>query len=135
VNEFETLVGACPAATTATFPRLQAAVDLYAADFLAGFSLPDCLEFDDWQTFQAESVRRRLRTVLEKVAWAHVAAHDHEAAIAAARRRLALDPLDENAHRALMQLYAQAGQPTAALRQYERSRQLLADELGALDRG
>jgi DNA-binding SARP family transcriptional activator len=61
VNEFETLVAACPAATTAALPRLQAAVNLYAADFLAGFSLPDCAEFDDRQTFQSESLRRRLR--------------------------------------------------------------------------
>lgn len=132
MNEFEAVVAACPAATTATLPRLQTAVDLYAADFLAGFSLPDCPAFDEWQTFQAESVRLRLRAVLEKIAWAYAAAHDHEAAIAATRRWLALDPLDENAHRTLMQIYAQAGQPTAALRQYERSRQLLADELGAL---
>ena len=41
-----------------------------------------------------------------------------------------LDPLHEPAQRALMTLYAQAGQHAAALRQYETCVQLLADELG-----
>ncbi len=48
-----------------------------------------------------------------------------------ARRWVAHDPLHEPAHRALMTLYAQAGQPAAALRQYENCVRLLDDELGA----
>ena len=47
-----------------------------------------------------------------------------------ARRWVAHDPLHEPAHRALMTLYAQAGQPVAALRQYENCVRLLDDELG-----
>jgi DNA-binding SARP family transcriptional activator len=37
----------CPAC----LPLLQAATDLYTADFLEGFSLPDCPAFDEWQFF------------------------------------------------------------------------------------
>ena len=48
-----------------------------------------------------------------------------------ARRWVAHDPLHEPAYRALMTLYAQAGQPAAALRQYENCVRLLDDELGA----
>ena len=31
--------------------RLQQAVGLYTADFMAGFNVPDSPEFDDWQFF------------------------------------------------------------------------------------
>jgi len=130
VTAFETTLAAHPTVATNNLALLQAAVDLYTADFLAGFTLHDCPDFDDWQAFQTESLRQSLRAALEKIAWAQAATGNAEQAIATARRQLALDPLDENAHRALMQLYAQAGQQSTALRQYEQCRQILADELG-----
>ncbi|MCE7988811.1 MAG: hypothetical protein DYG89_47250 [Caldilinea sp. CFX5] len=130
VTAFETTLAAHPTVATNNLAPLQAAVELYTADFLAGFTLHDCPDFDDWQAFQTESLRQSLRAALEKIAWAQAATGNAEQAIATARRQLALDPLDENAHRALMQLYAQAGQQSAALHQYEQCRQILADELG-----
>ena len=54
-----------------------------------------------------------------------------EAGIGYARRWLALDPLHEPARRALMRLYAFAGQQAAALRQYQEGVRLLEAELGA----
>lgn len=128
--EFEATLAAHPTVTTDNLPLLQAAVDLYTTDFLAGFTLPDCPDFDDWQAFQSESLRQSLRTALEKMVWAQAATGDTEHAIATARRWLALDPLDESAHRALMQLYAQSGQQAAASRQYERCVAILHAELG-----
>ncbi|MEZ4708149.1 MAG: BTAD domain-containing putative transcriptional regulator [Caldilineaceae bacterium] len=130
VAEFEATLAAHPTVTADNLPVLQAAVELYTADFLAGFTLPDSPDFDDWQAFHSESLRQSLRTALEKIAWAQAATDDAEQAIAAARRWLALDPLDENAQRALIQLYAQSGQQAAALRQYEQCRHLLQEELG-----
>ena len=41
---------------------------LYRADFLAGFTLADAVEFDAWQTFQTESLRLELAATLEKLA-------------------------------------------------------------------
>ena len=131
VAEFAAVLAAHPTVTAHDLPTVQAAIDLYQADFLAGFSLPDCPDFDDWQAFQSESLRQILRAALEKMALTQAALHDNENAIATARRWLALDPLDEAAHRTLMQLYAQSGQQAAALRQYEQCRQVLADELDA----
>jgi pimeloyl-ACP methyl ester carboxylesterase len=49
-----------------------------------------------------------------------------------ALRRLALDPLHEPAQRELMRLYAWAGQPAAALRQYEECVRILEHELSLL---
>ena len=39
---------------------LEEAVALYKADLLAGFSLPDCLSFDEWLFFEAEGLRKSL---------------------------------------------------------------------------
>lgn len=51
-------------------------------------------------------------------------------ALPCARRLLALDTLHEPSHQSLIRLYAQAGQQAAALRQYQRCVEILADELG-----
>lgn len=110
---------------------LEEAAALYRGDFLAGFSLRDSPDFDDWQSLQAEALRHELGLVLAALAQAHGERGDWGAAIDAARRWLALDPLDEASHRALMQLYAWSGQRGAAIRQYEACIAILDEELGA----
>ena len=111
--------------------RLEEAVDLYTADFMAGFTLPDCPEFDDWQYFQREELRRTFASLLENLVWQYETEEKWEGAIRHARRWLALDPLEEPVHRRLMQLYAQARQTGAALRQYQECVRILAEELDA----
>ncbi len=116
-------------ATAADRTALSAAVALRRDDFLAGFTLRDSPAFDEWQFFEAERLRQLYANALERLATLHVAAADHEAAIDAARRRLALDPLHEPAHQILMQVYASAGQRSAALRQYRECARVLEQEL------
>lgn len=110
---------------------LRAAVALYRGDFLAGFSLPGSAPFEEWQLFETERLRQELAGALDRLSALPEAAGDLEAAIGYARRWLALDPLHEPAHRRLMQLYAAAGQRTAALRQYRLLADTLERELGA----
>src|SRR5690606_28024585 len=109
---------------------LREAVALHTERFLAGFNLPDCPEFDDWQFFEAEGLSQSLAEALQKLIQWHVQAGEHDEAIRHARRWLALDPLHEPAHRELMTIYARAGQQAAALRQYEECVRLLEEELG-----
>jgi DNA-binding SARP family transcriptional activator/predicted ATPase len=137
VSEFRALLEGCGRhghAVTDVCPAclapLTEAASLHRGDFLAGFSLRDSLEFEDWQSFQAEALRRELSNVLERLSRGHDEAGEFEAAIQAARRWLTLDPLQESAHRALMQLYARTGDRTAALRQYRDCVRLLDAELG-----
>ena len=111
-------------------PLLEQALQLYRDDFMAGFSLRDSVEFDDWQFFQREALRRDLGSVLERLVQGYSVRGDFQQAIQVARRQIALDPLDEPAHRQLMTLYAQAGQFNAALRQYQECYRILKDELG-----
>jgi predicted ATPase/DNA-binding SARP family transcriptional activator len=109
---------------------LHQALGLYHADFMAGFNLRDSPEFDEWQFFQRESLRREVMTVLGKLVVGHAAQGEFELAIIYANRWAALDPLDEEAHHQLMQLYAWSGQRSAALRQYQELVRVLDEELG-----
>lgn len=111
-------------------PPLTEAAALYRGDFLAGFGLRDSVEFDDWQYFEAESLRREFAGVLQQLIRLHRTEGEFEPAIEYARRWLALDHLHEPAHRSLMELYAQAGQRSAAVRQYRECVRLLEQELG-----
>ncbi len=116
----------CPAC----HQTLTEAIALYQDDFLAGFTLDDAPEFDDWQRYHAERLRRQLAAALEKLAQWHATQADYKAAITVARRWLALDALHEPAHRCLMRLYAWSGDQAGALRQYQECAQVLDTELG-----
>ena len=110
---------------------LDDAVSLYRGDFMAGFTLRDSPDFDDWQFFEGESLRQELAAALEQLAHGYGERGDFDRAIGYARRWLALDPLHEKAHRHLMRLYAWNSQHSAALRQYEQCTQIVAEEFGA----
>lgn len=106
------------------------AMDLYTDDFMAGFSLPDSVTFDEWQFFQGETLRSSLAETLQSLIRGLSKRGDYEEGIEYARRWLALDRLHEPAHRQLMWLYARSGQQSAALRQYQECVRLLMEELG-----
>ena len=115
---------------TTCLAALGEAAALYSDDFLRGFTLPDSPDFDDWQRSQSEQLRSELDDVLAHLGWGHAAQGAHSIALDYARRRVGLDPLHEAAHRQLIHLYAHAGQPTAAHRQYAECVRLLEAELG-----
>ncbi|MBV7333124.1 AAA family ATPase [Chloroflexi bacterium TSY] len=117
--------------STERVTHLLQAAELYTDDFLAGFTLPDSPEYDDWQFFQREALRQSLAQVLEQLVIAHQKQNEYELAILHARRWLALDPLHESVHCQLMQLYALTGQQAAAIRQYQECTRILNEELGA----
>jgi DNA-binding SARP family transcriptional activator/tetratricopeptide (TPR) repeat protein len=124
-----------PAPTDPLAPQrlahLTSAIELYADDFLAGFTLPDSPAFDEWQFFVRESLRQLYGQVLEQLVAAYRSRQAWAQAIPYARKWVALDRLHEPAHRALMWLYAWSGQHAAAVRQYQECARLLEAELGA----
>jgi predicted ATPase/DNA-binding SARP family transcriptional activator len=137
VNEFRRLASGCdlhrgaPQESCMACQRsLAQAAELYRGDFMQGFTLRDSTQFDDWQFFQSDSLRRELAAVLQKLAAIQAGQGRFESAIPYARRWLALDPLLEEAQRMLIQLYAWSGQRNAALRQYRECVRILEQELG-----
>jgi DNA-binding SARP family transcriptional activator/pimeloyl-ACP methyl ester carboxylesterase len=102
----------------------------YRADFLAGFALDDCPEFDDWAFFRREALRGRLVQALERVVQDSNAAGAHFAAAAHAGRLVELDPLSELYCRHLIRSLLLAGDRNSAERHYAALTQRLRDELG-----
>lgn len=127
--------GHCASATAcyrcdACIAHLQRVADLYRGEFLAGLSLPECPEFEDWLAMQRESLLRRAQGILEQLAGHYEQAGNLEQAIVSARRLAELDPWQEAVHRRLMRLLACNRQQGAALAQFENCRALLRKELG-----
>lgn len=107
-------------------------------DGAAGFGDGDLLEglsvgeeaFDDWLADHRARLRALLCDRLGRLATARAAAGVVDDAIETARRLLALDPANEDAHRLLMGLYARAGRRSAVVRQYEACVAALERHLG-----
>ena len=109
---------------------LAAAVELSRGELLEGFALRDSPEFDAWQVYEADELRRELGSALARLVKLVGARGDYSRAIAYARRRLELDRLHEPAHRELIRLYAFSGDRAAALGQYRDCVRTLSQELG-----
>jgi predicted ATPase/DNA-binding SARP family transcriptional activator len=111
--------------------QVTEAVALYRGDFLQALNLRDCLEVVQWQSSQAERFRRQMITVLSRIIVDLAEAGEIAPAIPHAERLTRIDPLNEEAHRQLIRLYAQSGRRADALRHYEACAALLHDEIGA----
>lgn len=109
---------------------LLAAVNLYTSDFMAGFNLDDCPEYDEWQFFRRVELEKILAQALQRLADHGEERKEYEEAVPYIRRWVALDPLHEPAQRRLIEIYALAGQPTVAIRQYHECLRILDAELG-----
>ncbi len=111
--------------------RLTEAATCYRDDFMQGFTLPDCPQFDEWQFFQTESYRQEMAAALEQLVRHHRALGNADEALSFARRWSALDPLQESAQHAIIELYAESGQRPAALRQFREYVRVLDEEMNA----
>ena len=93
---------------------LRRAAALYDGDLLVDLDVRDPA-FDQWLRDERQRYHELMVVVLKRL----LAQETGETAIAIAQRMLTLDPLQEEAYRALMRLHAEAGDIAAALRQYE----------------
>src|SRR5215510_12887451 len=124
VVEFERLIAA------GTPSALAEAIALYRGDLLDGLAVQEP-PFEDWLLGQRERLHETAVRALARLLTHQRATGSTEAAIQSALRLLALDPLQEPAHRALMQLYVETGRRAAALRQYQLCQSTLRRELKA----
>jgi DNA-binding SARP family transcriptional activator len=109
---------------------LTNAAQRWRGEFLEGFSLPDAPAFDEWASVQREREHRQAELVFEQLAQAQSEAGARAEATETGARWVAMSPLNEAAHRQLMQLYLAAGEPAAALRAYTACQAVLKRELG-----
>jgi DNA-binding SARP family transcriptional activator/predicted ATPase len=109
---------------------MQAAVELYRGDFLAGFYVRDAPAFEEWMLVQRARLRNAALKALHTLVTVNAHRGDYQKGITFARRLLELEPWYEEAHRQLISLLVHSGQHSAALAQYEICRRHLAEELG-----
>lgn len=109
-----------------------AAVALYCGDFMAGFFLNDCPDFETWLITQQEYWRQQVVECYLQLIEHHTFAADgnYRQGLAYAEALLALEPWREEAHRHKMRLLARSGQRSVALAHYRICVALLARELG-----
>jgi DNA-binding SARP family transcriptional activator/tetratricopeptide (TPR) repeat protein len=112
VREFETLISRPEAA------GLHRAVQLYRDDFLAGFTVRGCPDYENWLASVRDELRQLLARALQRLVAVCVADGELDRAAGYAHRWLSLDPLHEPAHQAIIRLHGWAGQRSAAMRQY-----------------
>lgn len=107
---------------------LGGAVALYEGEMLDGL-LSGTSEFEAWLQTERIGLREVAAKAMARLADAQVGAGQSDDAIATVLKLLALDPLRESAHRALIELYASQGRNHDALRQFRTLERLLKREL------
>ncbi len=118
------------ALTDGSIDGLVRAATLYKGDLLDGFSV-DEPPFEEWRIVERERLRERALEGLARLLRQQLLADGPEPAIQTALRILAMDPLQEAVHRALMKLLLRQGRRAAALQQYQVCVASLQRELGA----
>jgi DNA-binding SARP family transcriptional activator len=109
---------------------MRQAVTLYCGEFLQQLVVRASAAFDEWAMLLRERLHRSALEALAQLVAYHERCGADEQAREYAWRTLHLEVWDEAAHRCVMRVLLRKGQRGAALAQYKRCRQVLADELG-----
>ncbi len=113
---------------------LKEAAALYRGDLLDEFYI-ESEGFEEWLTAERDRLRLRAAKVFSRLSRVASASGDHDTAIAAGRRLVNLDSLDEESHRLLINAFETAGESSAAVRQYKVCEAIMQRELGVRPSG
>lgn len=111
-----------------TRTALQEALAHYRGDLLEGFDARSTA-FDEWLSQERLALRRQVTDALHQLTSLCSANDDVEGALGACTRLVSLEPLNEAAHRTIMELQARRNAYADALRQYQICRDILRREL------
>lgn len=117
-------------AASVSSQRLQAAVDLYRGEFLAGFNIRHAPVFAEWVVMQRAHARQLAVQGLYMLAERYLAEGNHTIGRSTTQRLLHLDPWHEAGHRLQMHFLAASDQRNAAIAHYHDFRQKLTNKLG-----
>ena len=107
---------------------LVEAAELYRGELLEGLT-GAALDFDDWLRLARGEVTALAIDTYRRIVDTCLAVGDLHPAVVAAERMLGLDPLREDNHRTLMEVYLRAGRRADAIRQYKDCVEVLKREL------
>jgi DNA-binding SARP family transcriptional activator len=119
-----------PGAHPSTDRRLtaRAAEELQKGDLLPGW-------YDDWVLYERSRLLQLRLRALERLVERLIARGDTTAALNAAMAAVAIEPLRESGHRALIKVHIADGNHHDAVRAYQSFRTVLATEMGLLPSG
>src|SRR5258706_4535857 len=115
---------------TTDLQKLTEALTLYKGDFLAGFSLADSPQFDDWTTSERERYRLMAMRGYNDLSRHFEGMRDYPSALDAIQHALAFNTFQEDIQRDVMRLLYLNGDRAGVIRQYETLRKLLDEEMG-----
>ena len=126
IETFEQALAAARSArpAAAALPDLQRAVAAYRGDFLAGMTA------GEWAQERRDELARSFESALFAVGRLHTTAGRYQPAAAAFRRAIAHEPLNETAHRELMNCWVRLGETARAVRHYRELVELLQAQVG-----
>ena len=126
LETFEQALAAARAArpAAAALPDLQRAVAAYRGDFLAGMAA------GEWAQARRDELARSFESALLAIGRLHAAAGRYQPAAAAFRRAVTHEPLNETAHRELMDCWVRLGETARAVRHYRELAEMLQDLVG-----
>jgi len=134
---FSTPAPTCPATPGSAhcapcLVQMETLAARYRGEFMAGFSLPECRDFEEWLQVQREALHLRVLGLLARLADCHERMGAYAKSLPFALRFLELEPWNEEGLRRAMWLFVLNGQHATALAQYETCCRALKRELGVL---
>ncbi len=124
-------LSACGSVNMALESGESEGVEFHGSDALRAYKgpfLPGC--YDDWALAVRDDLNRTCVDLCDRVATYWLSHDDARAAVAFARRRVLLEPLEEPGYRLLMQARRLVGDRAGAMRTYHQCATLLERELG-----
>ena len=122
VGHFRTL------ANSSEQPDLERAAEIYEGEFLQGFSVKEA-EFEEWLSIVRLQYHELALQVMSRLAQHYTKLQQYDRALRFAQSLFALDPLQEQTHMQLMELYLRLGRREQALRQFDECERLLKHEM------
>jgi len=109
--------------------QLEKIKNIYRGDFLEGFYIKNCPEWNDWIFFERERFQRKYFEVLHQLTSIYKNNEKYFKSIEILEEMLRCNPLQEELYVELIKIYLELGDRNAALNQYKRCCNVLRQEL------
>jgi DNA-binding SARP family transcriptional activator len=109
--------------------HLEKVNEIYKGDFLEGFYIKGCAEFNDWIFYERERLQRKYFDVLHRLVAIYKGKGEFFKSIDILESMLRVNPLQEETYVELIRTYLASGDRHAALNQYKRCCNTLREEL------
>ena len=108
----------CPADCSPCLAQMEALAGRYQGEFMAGFSLVESPEYEEWLRVHREALHLRILMLLARLSECQEHFGAYGKSLSFAQRFLGLDPWNEDGLRRVMRLFALNGQRASAIRAY-----------------